>query len=751
MSLWIALRGDWKLTLAGSILCFFGASIFMSGWPAGLIPNTSVPFAYSGDGVFHAWMAQRVTEGWLFENPRSGYPFGSNFLDYPGSDFGSHFLIKVLSLLSGSSFAGTNLFYLFGFPVAFAVTFCTVRCFGLGRALSISCALIYTFLPFHFMRLGHLFYTWYFVAPLFFYIAYSIFLTPEHKTSEEPKKTSWLKLLAEISGLLILSSFGVYYALFGLILVALAGGLNWLRTAKFAGIKRATLIAAILVAGVIANVTPNLIGNYVNGANAEVAQRHPLGSEIYGFKLMQLLLPRADHRISEIGAYTKYYNSTFPLINENVSATLGLVGSIGLGLCFLFFLASLCGKKLDLRIGFLTSAAFVLFMFGTTGGLGAIFSSVILPSIRGWNRISVFLAFATILTFFLVLQFLLTKHRPKFIYGTAIIALLVSAIGVFDQTTSSCQACNTSIKNAYDNDKAFVAGIEESLPEGSAIYQMPYIPFPEEPPLHHLYNYQMNTGVLHSKHLNWSFGGMRGRDGDMFYRALSKETINKQVEVIRRLGFNGIYIDRRGYVDDAKSLIDGLTALLGTPPTLVSKNNQLVFFKIDADKHQNLNGMSVKQIMDISGYPVDHLGRRYSSTINEGINFSRAGWPDFIRDAAGFSGNEPWGRWSDQNVSSRPSLKLFSPLPQKFTLVLSAQAFARNANSPVDIIIGSQRYEVSLTNTPSEVRVNVDLQGKTADSITFVPAHPISPKKLKLGTDSRKLGIGFISMRIEPN
>ncbi|MBH3428771.1 sugar translocase [Pseudomonas alkylphenolica] len=722
----------------------------MSGWPAGLIPNTSVPFSYSGDGVFHAWMAQRVTEGWLFENPRSGYPFGSNFLDYPGSDFGNHFLIKVLSLLSGSSFAGINLFYLFGFPVAFAATFCTVRCFGLGRALSASCALIYTFLPFHFMRLGHLFYTWYFVAPLFFYIAYSIFLTPERKTSEEPQKTSWLNRFAEITGLLILASFGVYYALFGLILVALAGGLNWLRTGKLAGIKRATLIAAILVGGVIANVTPNLIGKYVNGANPEVAQRHPLEAEQYGFKLMQLLLPRADHRISEIGAYTKFYSSNFPLINENYTSTLGIIGATGLILCFLFILASITGKKLDLRIGFLTSAALILFMFGTTGGLGVVFSSLISSSIRGWNRISVFLAFAVILVFFLVLQSALAKHRKKTAYSI-LAALLLSAVGFFDQTTSSCEACIANTKTTYENDKFFVASMEESLPKDAAIYQLPYMPFPENPLLNNLRNYQLTAGVLHSTHLNWSFGGMRGRDGDMFYRALSQEPIEKQLEVIRRLGFNGIYIDRRGYVDDAKSLIDGLTALLGTPPTLVSKNNQLVFFKIDADKHQNLNGMSVKQIMDISGYHADHLGRRYNSTINEGINFSRAGWPDFIRDATGFSGNEPWGRWSDQNISSRPSLKLYSPLPQKFTLVLSAQAFARNANSPVDIVIGNQKHEVSLANTPSEVRVKVDLQGETADSITFVPAHPISPKKLKMGTDSRKLGIGFISMRIEPN
>ncbi len=58
---------------------------------------------------------------------------------------------------------------------------------------------------------------------------------------------------------------------------------------------------------------------------------------------------------------------------------------------------------------------------------------------------------------------------------------------------------------------------------------------------------------------------MKGRDGDMYYRSLANEPIEKQLEVIKRLGFNGIYIDRRGYADNANELITNLTTLLGSP------------------------------------------------------------------------------------------------------------------------------------------------------------------------------------------
>jgi phosphoglycerol transferase len=547
----------------------------------------------------------------------------------------------------------------------------------------------------------------------------------------------------------MLASFGVYYALFGVIVVSMGGVLGWFRTRRLQAPAIAMLVVFVLVCGVLLNIAPNLIGDYQNGTNPEVAQRVPFESETYGFKLMQLILPRSDHRISWVGDIAKFYNSTFPLVNENITSSLGAVGSLGLLMGFVLLLSSLAGTKINSTLGFLVAVVMVLFMFGTIGGLGAVFASFVSPSIRAWNRDSVFIGFGVILIFFVVLQILLEKYSSKVKLVSFIVAVFVLCFGLFDQTTSSCSACNEGVKVAYENDRDFVGEIEKALPENAAVYQLPYMQFPESWPMHRLSVYQLAAGMLHSKSLHWSFGGMKGRDGDLFYRSLAQESLEKQLEVIARLGFAGIYIDRRGYPDNAQSLVQSLSVLLGEPPLLTSANGELVFFKLKSRNNTNLAGLKVDQIMERSGYYVDHLGKRYAGSLHQGIDFTREGWPLFVRDARGFSVTEPWGRWSDKNLSRDVRITLTSPLPQQFTLILVAQAYASNVDKPIKVLVGSHEYEITLGATVSEVRLKVDLQGDSADNISFFPPKPVSPKYLGASADLRKLGIGFISLRVE--
>jgi phosphoglycerol transferase len=744
-SLQAALMENWKLALSGAVISFFLASILLTGWPGGLWPDISYPYSYQGDSLFHAWMAKSVSEGWLFNNARSGYPFGSNFIDFPGSDFGSHLIIKVLALLSSSSVTATNLFFLFSFPIVFISSFCVIRTFGVSRAFSFVGALLFTFIPFHFQRVSHLFYTWYFVAPIFFYLAFFIFRFSSSQILKTSKKRLWLKYASITIALLAISSFGVYYTLFGVILIFLAGILNLFKTGKPLGLKRALLIIFILTSGALLNITPNLIGKYEQGENQEAAKRFPVESEIYALKLMQLILPRADHRISYAGKLTQSYNTNSPLINENTTSTLGIIASLGLLTCFLYILISLSGTRTDHRLTFLAASTLVLFLFATTGGLGALFAFSISPSIRGWNRASIFIAFGCVLAFFLALQLFLEKFSPKIRPHSLLAAVIILIVGMYDQTASRCKECNMLQKLAYDNDRNFVSDIERSLPEGAAIYQLPYMPFPETPPLNRLDAYQLATGFIHSKNLHWSYGGMKGRDGDMYYRSLANEPIEKQLEVVKRLGFNGIYIDRRGYSDNASALIANLTTLLGAPPLLNSSNGELAFFKLTPTESTILAGLSATQIMEKSGYYADHLGPRYSANLQEGIAFTRPGWPAFIKDVSGFSSPEPWGRWSDGNAR----LVFASALPQTFTLIMTAQAFGPNADKPAKILIGTREYEIKLESAASEVRIQVNLMGQTTNTISFTPSKPTSPSKLGISNDVRELGIGFISLRLE--
>lgn len=742
------LKSEWLWWLSGAIISFELASILMTGWPSGILPELSYPYRYEGDVLSHAWLALRAIEGWIFDNPRSGYPFGSNFLDYPGSDAGNLLLLKIIGLISGHYYSALNLFFLLSFSAVFISAFCSLRAFGLSIALSFTASLLFAFLPFHFHRFSHIFYTWYFIVPIFFYLCYSFYESRWFYFS----KMSWLKkiiILLFVS--IMLASFGVYYAFFGIIMLTICAIMIFIRSGNFRSIIDPVIVISFVSFGIFLNTLPNIVNQYTNGSNIEVAQRSPQESEIYGLKLTQLVLPRADHRISRLAAVTQRYNQTAPLINENVTSTLGIIGTIGFMSLFFILLMALSGRQIDTRLNLLAMLTIMLFFVGTIGGLGSLFALSVTPLIRSWNRISVFIAFGAIAAFFIILQLIIIRYfsieRAKFLF--IILAFFLGWIGLYDQTVPACLSCNVQHKTNFEMDRDFVAQIEKSIPSGGAVYQLPYMPFPEVAPLYRLSTYALLSGFLHSKDLHWNYGGMKGRDGDLFYRALAKEPIEKQLEVIKKMGFSGIYIDRRGFNDNANELIKNLSVLLGDKPLLQRADGQIVFFRIANSPKVDLTGLNSFEIMRKVGYIVDKLGVRYPASYHDGIDFTRPNWPEFIRNVSGISGYEPWGRWSDANLNQCIKFDFFDPLPNRFVLVLSAVPFGRNGEQTVSIRIGSQIQKVIIRRGELPIRLSFDLGNDRVYSIEFLPQNPVSPKEMGLSEDTRKLGIGFVRLQFE--
>ena len=566
-------RSDWAFMLVGCVLSFFLASILMTGWPQGLSPNLKYPYIYAGDGHFQFWLSQRAIEGWIFENPRSGFPFGSSFLDFPGSDAGNLLVIKLLGKISGSYFAANNLYLLLGFSSAFAASFLVFRKMDLSRGAAFSGALLFAFLPYHFARLlmGHLFYTWYFVIPIYFYAGFRTF---RFSIAEIPYR----KWAAFSAALLAASCFGVYFAFFGLIVIAVCGiagslGKKSVRPAIFAG-----AMCAAITTGVLLNVTPNILNAIENGKNTEVAQRSPVESEVYALKLIHLLLPHPQHRIQALGNFTRNYNKDFPL--SNTVSALGIVGVLGFASLIAVLFRSMAARRNDPRMRALTLLTLILLLIATVGGLNVLFATLISPMIRGWDRISIFVAFFSIAAFFVIIDQIFKAKRAASL-TVAISLLLLTVVGLLDQTASPSYNAALTSKESFLQDQKFVGAIENSLPPKSAIYQIPYLSFPETPNLVSLGGYDLLVGFLNSKQLRWSSGGMKGRQADIFYRELTKRPLREQIDTARALGFSGIYVDGRGYTDGGTTVVSEISQILGRPPSLKRDDGQVKFFTIE--------------------------------------------------------------------------------------------------------------------------------------------------------------------------
>ncbi|PPK41414.1 phosphoglycerol transferase [Trinickia symbiotica] len=706
-----------------------------------------VPLLYSGDGLLILTLIKRLMENaWIFHSSSMGFPFGSTLYDYPIPDTGSLLALKLFGVITGSAGLAFNIYYFIGFPINALLAYAVFRNVSISRHLSAAGAFVFTILPFHFLRLGHLFYTWYFPSPCFVWFALRIF--SGDMNFFDPRQNA-ARSVIDIAALMLLSCFGVYYSCFGVIAMVTAGAARcaWMHSFRPAG---TSIVAAVVVTlGIAINVAPNIAYRLINGADQETAQRSPAESETYGLKISQLLLPRPEHRSEPLAEFNHSYSASFPLVNENAMSPLGMIGAAG-------FLALLAGFFFPTRVAprrqqfyLLSLITLSLLLFCTIGGFSSLFSILISPLIRAWNRVSVFIGFTSIFGALLVIDAWLNKYRSAVI-ATTLISSTLAVVAIWDQTTPPCDKCAAANLAQFQNDADFVAAIGKVMPAGAAIYVLPYVRFPEAPPQNRLGSYDLARGYLQSTTFKWSYGPIKGRLPDLFLRALAEQPMELQIAIIRRLGFSAIYLDKRGYADNAAAIVGRLTHILGTGPVAVSKSSDQLLFDLRSlgPIEQLPPGESAEAIMRRAHFVVDRQGLIDYTMLHERIDFSREALPKFLSGVRGLSVPETWGRWSDANMFPYVELRFAQSLPKRFVVHLRVRAFGPNADKPVRVVVGTKEEAFMPTSGIDQFSLYFD---NTAGSnvMEIHSAQPTSPSDLGMSSDVRRLGVGLEALSIE--
>jgi phosphoglycerol transferase len=384
------------------------------------------------------------------------------------------------------------------------------------------------------------------------------------------------RLAASILICLLVASTGVYYAFFACFFLLVSGASASVKWGRPHHLLTALVLILIVSFGVLANLSPSLVYKFKYGENLQMGSRDPIDSERYGMKINQLILPATGHIIPEIARLKDKYNKYAPLVNENHASSLGAIGSLG----FLILIAALLFKGKPGNMEYIDSLSILnisAVLLGTIGGFGSLFAYLISPQIRSYNRISVYIAFYSLFALILLMQHLFQKYartRSQKIMFRSLLGVLL-LLGLLDQITAVPNHSLT--KEAYAQGREFVHKIEQSMPRHAMIFQLPYMPFPEGAPVHNLKSYELSMGYLHSKTLRWSFGAMKGREGDRWQRNVVDKPLEEFLATIYQAGFRGIYIDRMGYEDKAVKLEANLSALLDKEP-LVSDNDRWAFF-----------------------------------------------------------------------------------------------------------------------------------------------------------------------------
>jgi hypothetical protein len=569
-------------------LALAGAVAVLELWNADL----RVPLAYGGDAnLLHTFVKGIVEHGWYLQNPNLGSPGEVDFRDYPvlmGNNL-DVLLIKVLALGTSDAALVMNLFFLLTFPLVAVTAYLTLRGVGISSGTAVVCSALYALLPFHFFHGEvHLTVAAYYAVPAAAYLVLSVLADRPLFTRRDPPPRRRLfayasrRSLATLGICLLLASAsgGFYYTGFTMLLLVSAAVLAFIGSGTRRALATGATLIGVLAAISLVNLAPTILYRIEHGTNAELARRGRFESEQHSFKLAQLVLPVANHRIGPIGDLRERYERRFPA-PEGSFGTLGAVAAAGFLTLVAIALVSIVRRAPPLQGSLYQHAAVVTviaFLVGTTGGFSTLIGAA-LPLLRAWARISVFIAFLSLLAVALLLDALRRRIAAR---GAALdIALLAAVflVGAADQTSSAFTPRHSALQAEWDGQRAFVRSIEAQLPPKASVYQLPHVPFPEWPAAFPMQEYDLARGYLHSSDLRWSFGAIRARETDRWLRDVSAKPLPDTLPILSAVGFEGVYLDRFGYPDNGAAAEAELRGLLGVTP-VASGDGRLLFFDL---------------------------------------------------------------------------------------------------------------------------------------------------------------------------
>lgn len=577
---------------AAVALCLMILTCVMKLWRA----DPSTPFEYGGDALFHGMVIKGIIDnGWYLRNNLIGMPGGSEVFYFPMADNLHFLLIKFFSFFTSDYALIFNFYFLLTFPLTTISSLYVFRHFKISYLIALLGSLLYTFLPYHFFRnQHHLVLAGYYIVPLMVMVVLWVLsgrlLTSQTNNNENHPK---LKLrskgfIASVVICLLIASGGLgYYAFFACFFLVLAG----VAAAFFQKSGRHLIIPLLLVGvvfgGFVINLLPNMI--YIRSQGKSPTVQRGIGeAEAYGLKITQLLLPIDGHRIAVLARLKEKYNSAAPLVNENRNATLGIVGSTGFLalLGWLLFWKPAAGQmsvddEPDTLLSHLSLLNIGGVLLATIGGFASLFALILSPQMRSYNRVSIYIAFFSLFAVMLLLENVRRSNfgRRRFVFPGFLGLILL--LGILDQTGQGVYFVPhyAAFISESESDADFVKRIEATVPSGVLIFQLPYVPFPENPPVNQMQDYEHFRPYLHSKTLRWSYGAIKERSTASWQMATANLPADQFLEAISLAGFSGVYVDRKGYTDDGADLEAKLRGLLGEDP-LISANKQMSFFDL---------------------------------------------------------------------------------------------------------------------------------------------------------------------------
>ena len=566
-----------------------------------------IPLTCSGgdDTSFLSEVKMMKEGGFRPQSSSLGAPYGtdrsvmvSTYLKMDVS-FLAWFYVK----LTGSIGAAINLAYFTVLFLTAIISYLVLCSRKIRPAFAAAGGLTYAFLPYMFLRkIGHLMLSAYQFVPLAVLLCIWLFEDDRFLKFRRDFFRYRRNLLAILFAGLIASNGIGYYPFFSCIILLAAGLSKSLKDRRFSGFA-AALKQTGLIAGWMALFLSPFIRICLTEPERLGENARQIGDvEQFAMKLVRLFIPVFGSGIGRLDAKFAEYGAV-QLANWSAEATeyIGLMGTIGFIILIIVLLTGTVRTSPFYELVLLSELNIVMILYGVIGGFSAFVFLFVTMSVRCTNRISVFIAFVCIYAFCFVMDRLCESAERKPYRTTApgssrvrvsegkSLPVLIGLYAAFFAITAAglgiqirgWSYSNEDFAESYELRDRYFRQIEEMLPDGAMVYELPYCAYPEGGVAGQMNADMQFFGYLHTDTVKWSYGALQGEKADRLNAYLCTLPPRSLVRALCFSGFQGLYLNRLGYSSEAdfKALTDELARELGTE-AFVSEDGWMFFFDL---------------------------------------------------------------------------------------------------------------------------------------------------------------------------
>lgn len=506
------------------------------------------PISYIGDSTFIYAIVKAVQEGdvGLFgskEVSRLGAPFGANWNDIPWTEDFIYYLTGLLARFIGVPEA-VNIAFLAAFVLAGCSFYLVGRYLRWRWQWCFAGAVLYG-CSYYLIRRGvdHFNIVFYWACPLWLLVCW-------WSAARSGIRLFGRKFFASIVIALFTAWNNPYYASVFLQLLTLSIAARLLRGYTLRSCMAPAAIGATCILLVLSMHLDTFFYQLDHGRNSAAIARSLNELELYALRPVDLFLPYF-HRIVALQTFTRDYGARTALYGELGTTYLGVIGGISLLVLFGAAFKELA-KGPGGRVNGLASQALWTLLYSVAGSFNMILGLAGIYLFRSMNRVSIVLLALALFHSVRGLSRLTYRWSGGMATG---VAALVTAIGIWDQTLDYNPDHRAEDRKRIKSDRNFGRRLDEKLPRGAMLFQLPTMRFPDAPGIHKMPGYDHLRPYIFSTHVRFSHGDNSGRAAERWRNTTARLNPSDLIEQLERAGFAGVLINTTGYEDAAAALI----------------------------------------------------------------------------------------------------------------------------------------------------------------------------------------------------